>query len=237
MPQFLLRTEILPFCSDNSDRCYDSTGNFKCARCLDNKTVISYNQLCDGIVDCYDMSDECPCQDSPLEILCQAVFGSFSDNIACSDVLGNKPQLVCDNNDDCYAMNLNETSLDEKFCRRPSTTKGSFQCQMNIPYKGVSLKPFNIAKKCDGIIECPFREDECDGSCTGNKKLCMLTNKPKMLCDQSSKAITEKEYCNGIHDCQDGKDEEKCSKRSDFYITKVYVTVYFTVHFKLLIHY
>lgn len=103
--------------------------------------------------------------------------------------------------------------MDEKFCRKPNTFDGKFKCQMNIPYKGVNLKPFNIAKKCDGVIECAFREDECDGSCIGNEKLCNLTNKPVLLCDGGSKAITDKEYCNGIYDCKDREDEKECKNR------------------------
>lgn len=36
--------------------------DYKCFRCLDRSKIIPASQLCDGIVQCQDLSDECLCQ-------------------------------------------------------------------------------------------------------------------------------------------------------------------------------
>ena len=50
----------LAHCSDNSDLCFSS--NNSCFKCLDNRLLISFKQVCDGVIDCYDLSDKCLCE-------------------------------------------------------------------------------------------------------------------------------------------------------------------------------
>nr|XP_018671019.2 sortilin-related receptor-like [Ciona intestinalis] len=66
LPQINLYNS-LTYCADDSDNCF-TDGKLKCFKCLDGKLLISPNQVCDGIVDCYDLSDECLCSDQEVFI-------------------------------------------------------------------------------------------------------------------------------------------------------------------------
>lgn len=47
----------------------------RCFRCLDRSKIIPSGQLCDGIIHCDDLSDECLClnQNESLQVICRAV--------------------------------------------------------------------------------------------------------------------------------------------------------------------
>jgi len=46
-------------CDNRSDFCFNNTNCFMCA---DKRLQISSEQVCNGVSDCYDMSDECLCE-------------------------------------------------------------------------------------------------------------------------------------------------------------------------------
>ncbi|CAK8678974.1 unnamed protein product [Clavelina lepadiformis] len=64
-------------CSDYSDVCFDVNGvrSSACFQCLDGEHIISEYQLCDGILDCKDFSDECLCEEIRTPEICGAYFG------------------------------------------------------------------------------------------------------------------------------------------------------------------
>ena len=73
VPPYLIRMGI-SVCVSGTDRCYDDAGAFNCERCLDNRTVIAASQICDGVIDCADLSDECACARSQVEPLCSLLY-------------------------------------------------------------------------------------------------------------------------------------------------------------------
>jgi len=48
----------------------------KCFECLDGTMIINRNGVCDKIMDCSDLSDECLC-DGNLPIICEKVKNFF----------------------------------------------------------------------------------------------------------------------------------------------------------------
>ena len=64
-------------CLDNSDLCNESN----CFECFDKCLLISSKQVCDGAIDCYDLSDECLCQTNFDKVFCDALFTSSNDSI------------------------------------------------------------------------------------------------------------------------------------------------------------
>ena len=57
------------FCANKEDKCFDKHGNFNCFQCFDG-TIILKRQVCDGLIDCPDLSDECTCEKSKVKQLC-----------------------------------------------------------------------------------------------------------------------------------------------------------------------
>ena len=59
IPQWTLHDNFSK-CEDKSDLCF-ANGTFTCSRCLSDNSIISSKQICNGIIDCQDLSDECLC--------------------------------------------------------------------------------------------------------------------------------------------------------------------------------
>ena len=66
------------FCCENQeDRCFNNFEELTCFRCFDG-TIILNNQVCDGTIDCQDLSDECTCESSRLKPLCKVFYAKES---------------------------------------------------------------------------------------------------------------------------------------------------------------
>ncbi|XP_076810427.1 uncharacterized protein LOC143453146 isoform X2 [Clavelina lepadiformis] len=189
LPQFAVRDPV-PSCLFEEDVCYVN-GSFRCAKCLDEVTVVSSKQICDGVVDCPDLSDECLCSEKVTTSnisreICQSVrydvmtrTGSTLCDIGevfCADdkLCINKGQ-VCDGVIDCPISRLDESACGKKRERILNSNSGEkmFQCNLlpDIIFDHTSDDWFlalflrenfvPYATRCDGIIECYAYEDEC----------------------------------------------------------------------------
>ncbi|XP_078492170.1 uncharacterized protein LOC144747761 [Ciona intestinalis] len=153
------------YCEDGSDNCFVD-GKLKCFRCLDERVLISPKQVCDGVLDCYDLSDECLCQDQtvcdnvlgksrqscpPNEMICNGVCMEI-DNVLCNKM------IICNdtlNNMYCMVMTHRDSEIYEyKFC--PTDAEDS---------------AFVTASVCDGLPECFNRSDECNVGCPARLRI------------------------------------------------------------------
>ena len=139
VPQVYLNKQI-SVCADKSDTCYDKNGSFKCARCLDG-VVISKLQVCDGVFDCTDLSDECSCTNSKTKHFCD-------DNLPVMD-----PQITFKK---ACGSGMVEEIEGTNICETNDVENKSYYCANSTTAKG---------KYCDGKIDCLLMDDECQLDC------------------------------------------------------------------------
>ncbi|MEL6740494.1 MAG: hypothetical protein AAFP26_07560 [Planctomycetota bacterium] len=139
-----------PVCHNGDDVCRDASGAFNCSRCLDG-AVISPAQLCDGVIDCADLSDECTCQHSPARPLCKAVYGAGG-----SFALG----AICDGR--------SEIGWDEAFCDDQVLRfgdDGATERASEVRCVSEDGRAVGTRELCDGRIDCVGKTDECASEC------------------------------------------------------------------------
>nr|XP_039249024.1 uncharacterized protein LOC120326749 isoform X1 [Styela clava] len=152
----------------------DAFSNDKCFRCLDKSLVIPNNRVCDGIMDCKDLSDECLCKheqkrSEETKKLCDSVC--IGDQCKCPGQLqcqprvnnGTKgttvcidPESICDDIYDC------ENGFDESFC---PLADDYFTCFDN----STRVRKTTL---CNGIKDCPDGSDEY--RCHEDKHICYM---------------------------------------------------------------
>ena len=206
-------------CDNHSDYCF--ARNDACFQCFDKCLLISSSQVCDGVGDCYDWSDECLCEEYFDSEMCRNAFEGNS--FQCFDNENLKPSFSFLNVRKFQSNNQNFlTSCPSRF--------------------NVSI----IATTCDGRPECRDYSDECqcpnpplfcndschsyfpmgDRYCDGvedpawqyiNKSKCPrgfdeLFCRKRFKCSVAgSISIDVQQVCNGKADCDDGSDEKNCS--------------------------
>uniref|UniRef100_F6PUY5 G-protein coupled receptors family 1 profile domain-containing protein n=1 Tax=Ciona intestinalis TaxID=7719 RepID=F6PUY5_CIOIN len=143
--------------------------------------INSASQVCDGEIDCYDLTDECLCENKTI----------------CNDVLGDSRERCGVNKLLCY---------DNRYCDgKPSNIKGcpfgfdETNCTNRFYCTNDSLE--NISKKrvCNGWIDCSNGEDEAMKRCNSTRFYCLNKGVPLSV------GIPRVE--NGIKECSDGSDE------------------------------
>lgn len=131
IPQWTLY-DTHPTCTDRSDICYENE-TFQCAYCLTDITkrkIVAKNQICDGIIDCKDLSDECMCMkkvrgddENGIEDLCESMCYSLDSDPCKKCVLG---QIYCKEDDLCIGTDqlcdgksdCPNSRVDETFCTK-----------------------------------------------------------------------------------------------------------------------
>ncbi|XP_077973213.1 uncharacterized protein LOC120338026 [Styela clava] len=211
-----------PHCSGAVDECFCDgntlilNGIFheeECFRCFTSKEIIPYGKLCDHVIDCQDLSDECLCKRKGVLNICKHVDWGRKDEtpyFSCNATKANNSATVCDKIPDCME------SIDEKFCADTSCPDGSLnqnagKCNHRCDSLDHDKKP--TATSCDGNIEClNYYAEECS-ICYPKPEFCKhRVSETHYECSSKSRIIGWK-ICDGIADCEEGEEEIKCPRR------------------------
>ena len=210
--------DALAQCADNSDFCFDDQN--VCFECLDGLLLVLPNQVCDGKIDCYDLSDECLCERYFDSEMCKSAFEK--DSFQCFD---NEDIKLWNNSLSTFqtlftncATKFN-TSIGAILCdQRPECKDYSDECECSNPPSychDVCHSYFPMGDRyCDGVEdpawqfintpECPKGFDELD---------CPM----RFKCEAKGRiSIDVSHICDGIMDCDDRTDEKDCADTSVF---------------------
>nr|XP_004226924.2 uncharacterized protein LOC101242913 [Ciona intestinalis] len=236
-------------CEDKSDErevgkptnqtSFDQATSSEYFRCIDPNVSVSifHNQVCDGIIDCPDLSDECLCQipySDSIRQICDNVkrpnlwvatrnYNSSCKNCETGEICIDqesggkcvKTSKICDNldrklrHDVCLPREVSEAAAVIDCI----SIDGSFRMQK--------------ARMCDGRPECLFGVDECDTSCFGDDGNSSLPAFCKLLDPEHGYKCNDTESknnpmkivrpCDGVWDCDNNEDEMDCPTRYPCY--------------------
>ena len=212
LPQRNLYDDVAQ-CSDESDLCRNNS----CFQCFDRRLLISSKQVCDGVFDCYDWSDECLCEINFDMDLCNTIFFSctlFSYN---NKVEHNINSSFRFNDDTVKSTKTCQTRLDDHWIatlcdNRPECSDLSDECYCSNPPRFCNHtchKNYNIGDRyCDGI-EDDFYNITNNSTCPkGFEELDCLK---RFICKAGNKiSIDIDQICDGKQDCDDNSDERNC---------------------------
>ena len=130
LERYLNNTEV-KLCDNNANQCFRIANginifdNSKCWSCLEG-TIIQRHQVCNGIFDCPDLSDECLCKRDGTENICKGILGNPNcslNEVSCpEDGSCLNASQICDGKKNC------SDGFDEKHCIR-KCEESSGQCK------------------------------------------------------------------------------------------------------------
>ena len=207
LPQLNLYDNV-SHCEDGRDLCHN---NNTCFECFDKHLLLSSQQVCDGVIDCYDLSDECLCSFNIWKPNCDAIFtnqNNGSPTVCSYDMVSPKlnPQLFIEHQTLVSSLLPGKSALRLKDLLVQDDAKSdTIMCEG----RGRIVR----AVPCDGVPECADYSDECK------------CDNPPSFCNNTCYYFYPlgDRYCDGVIDpawefindssCPRGFDEKDCPDR------------------------
>uniref|UniRef100_A0A3B3QJP4 Si:dkey-88l16.3 n=1 Tax=Paramormyrops kingsleyae TaxID=1676925 RepID=A0A3B3QJP4_9TELE len=175
--------------------CHTHTGQFQCAH---GKKCIDMEQVCDGVAQCQDRSDELECWKPSKSCAhrCDNKTRCVPESFRCDgekDCLDGTDELGCGLNTHPTWVPVPTLATTEKV---PSCKSPSVFCQGTL----LCVTPNQL---CDGNLDCPDGSDE---------EFCLKACKDQadFLCKDRRKCVSMALVCDGHIHCYDGSDEVGC---------------------------
>ena len=206
LPKWNLNDSMTPQCLNEEDVECEKGKN--CFKCLEKPGTVLLTQVCDGTINCMDLSDECLCQNNLFEPICKSRFPSSGS-------------AQCTINKDCD-NDITSSHITQVICM-PDEIETNLMENKNerCQTKFGMVSP----KICNKVPECSDFSDECRRDCQNRPRFC---NDP---C-RNFYRIGDR-YCNGYNDiafeyldnstqyrnCTQGFDENPTFCTERFYCT------------------
>ena len=157
LPQLNIYDDMTPQCYNEIDVC-EVNG---CFQCVDGSLMIAYDQVCDGIVNCKDLSDECLCRDNLGMEICLSRFPGQIGALECAGI-----------NTDCDEE-ISSTHITQLKCTANQNVTNSSSNEQN-KISCYSKFGMILADRCNMIPECSDFSDECneDDPCPNAAAFC-----------------------------------------------------------------
>ena len=191
------------YCENQEDKCFNNFKELTCFRCFDG-TILLNSQVCDSIIDCHDLSDECTCENSRVKPLCNVFYAKKSlkkTNLSVTAICNLKYEFP-DGVDERYCSNqLISTNKrpDDTLNNNLKCAKGSI-VNNNIKFAVLSENSFNNVQNIihgisnDYLVQQPKilpLGSDLNGTTCNNNFECPFREDE---CSRSCFVITEKYY-------------------------------------------
>ncbi|KAF7654632.1 hypothetical protein LDENG_00066940 [Lucifuga dentata] len=182
-------------------------GQFQCAH---GKKCIDQQQVCDGVPQCQDRSDELRCtkKDESCVHQCDNKQNCFPAAFICD---GEKDCSDGTDEADCEEKEADEYEKSEGTTSKPAAPVSSPSAPIKCPLGSRPCRDntecVHYNHVCDGEVDCRDNsdEEECLSTCQADE----------FQCAHGKKCIEQSKVCDGVSQCQDRSDELGCAIRME----------------------